>query len=83
MPRAALPQRNDRDFYRADLIGCAVTNLAGAQLGTVSHFVETPAHAVMVVRGATEHWVPAVAQHLRRVDLAARQVLVDWDAAAD
>jgi 16S rRNA processing protein RimM len=81
--RSELPQRNDRDFYRADLIGCEVANLAGERLGRVAHFVETPAHALMVVRGEREYWVPAVAQHLRRVDMQARLVVVDWDAAAD
>ena len=82
VPRSALPQRNDRDFYRADLIGCAVVNLAGIALGVVSHFVETPAQVLMVVRGEQEYWVPAVAQHLRRVDLQNRRVVVDWDDTA-
>ena len=83
VPRSELPQRDERDFYRADLIGCDVVNLAGVRLGVVQHFVETPAHALMVVRGAQEYWVPAVPQHLRRVDLRARQVVVDWNDAAE
>ena len=82
VPRSELPQRDDKDFYRADLIGCDVVNLAGAALGRVQHFVESPAQVVMVVRGEREHWVPAVPRHLRRVDLAARRVVVDWDDAA-
>lgn len=82
VPRSELPQRDDKDFYRADLIGCDVVNLAGAMLGTVAHFVETPAQVLMVVRGDQEYWVPAVPQHLRRVDLQARRVVVDWDEAA-
>jgi ribosomal 30S subunit maturation factor RimM len=49
----------------------------------VAHFVETPAHALMVVRGTREYWVPAVPQHLRRVDLEARRIVVDWEEAAD
>ncbi len=81
--RDDLPQRDDKDFYRADLIGCEVVNLAGTALGVVQHFVETPGQALMVVRGEREYWVPAVPQHLRQVDLIARRVLVDWDAAAD
>jgi ribosomal 30S subunit maturation factor RimM len=32
--------------------------------------------------GAKEYWVPAIPQHLRRVDLQARRVVVDWDDAA-
>jgi len=80
VPRSELPQRDDRDFYRADLIGCEVVTLAGVRLGVVRHFVETPAQVLMVVRGDEEHWVPAVPQHLRRVDLVARRVIVDWHA---
>src|SRR5450631_2175307 len=96
VPRAELPPRDAKDFYRADLIGCEVVNLAGRYLGKVLHFVETPAQVLMVVRGAAtpgaaasdaaaplkEYWVPAVPLHLRRVDLQARRVVVDWDDAA-
>ena len=78
VPRSELPQRDDRDFYRADLIGCDVVNLDGMSLGIVQHFVETPAQVLMVVRGTREFWIPAVPQHLRRVDLQARRVVVDW-----
>jgi 16S rRNA processing protein RimM len=81
VPRSELPQRDDRDYYRADLIGCEVTSLEGESLGIVQHFVETPAQVLMVVRGAQEFWIPAVPQHLRRVDLQARQVVVDWNTA--
>jgi 16S rRNA processing protein RimM len=80
--RSELPQRDDRDFYRADLIGCEVVNLAGLYMGLVQHFIETPAQVLMVVRGTQEFWIPAVPQYLRRVDLQARRVVVDWDAAA-
>jgi len=80
--RSELPQRESSDFYRADLIGCEVVNLQGVRLGVVQHFIEIPAHTLMVVRGEQEFWVPAVPQHLRRVDLPARRVVVDWDEAA-
>jgi 16S rRNA processing protein RimM len=77
--RSELPPTDAREFYRADLIGCEVVNLAGARLGVVAHFVESPAHALMVVRGEREYWVPAVPLHVRRVDLQARRVVIDWD----
>jgi 16S rRNA processing protein RimM len=80
--RSELPPRDDKDYYRADLIGCEVVNLAGLGLGRVEHFIETPAQVLMVVRGAREFWIPAVPLHLRRVDLQARRVVVDWDPAA-
>ncbi len=80
--RAALPPPGEREYYRADLVGFSVSNLEGAQLGVVSHFVDTPAGAVMVTRRASggEHWVPAAPKHLRRIDLAARAIVVDWPA---
>ena len=80
--RAQLPRLAAREYYRADLVGLRVRNLEGAELGTVSHFVDAPAGAVMVAREVSgqEHWVPAAPPHLQRVDLAAGEVLVDWPA---
>ena len=79
---AQLPRLANREYYRADLVGLRVRNLEGAELGTVSHFVDAPAGAVMVTREESgyEHWVPAAPPHLQRVDLAAGEVLVDWPA---
>ncbi len=80
--RAALPRLAEREYYRTDLVGLRVRNLEGAELGTLSHFVDAPAGAVMVVRetGGREHWVPAGPLHMRRVDLTAGEILVDWPA---
>ena len=80
--RAALPPLAEREYYRADLVGFRVRNLAGADLGEVSHFVDAPGGAVMVTRaaGGREHWVRAAPPHLQRVDLAAREIVVDWPA---
>ncbi len=83
--RSELPPRRAGEHYRADLIGCEVMNLGGRRLGILRHFVDTPAHPVMVVvdEGAgAETWVPAVPRHLKRVDPAAKRVLVDWDEEA-
>jgi len=86
VPRSELPRGDDKDYYRADLIGCEALNLAGVRLGLIAHFVEMPAQVLMVIRGDREddreYWVPAMPPHLRRVDLGARRVIVDWDAAA-
>jgi len=81
VPRSELPPRAERDFYRADLIGCEVETVAGVRLGRVDHFVETPGQALMVVKGEQVYWIPAVPRHLRRVDMAARRVVVDWNEA--
>jgi len=58
----------------------SVRNLEGVPLGVVSHFVDAPAGAVMVVKepDGREHWVLALPKHLRRVDIASRNVVVDW-----
>jgi ribosomal 30S subunit maturation factor RimM len=60
-----------------------VVNQQGLELGRVERFIDTPAHAVMVVRGAEELWLPVTPQHLRRVDLANGEIRVDWSPAED
>lgn len=76
--REELPQTTGREHYRADLVGFEARNLEGALLGVIDHFVDTPGNAVMVIKGAREHWVPVSAQHLRSVDPVARAIVVDW-----
>jgi 16S rRNA processing protein RimM len=78
--RAELPPTGDREYYRADLVGFKVRNLQDVELGTVGYFVDTPTGPMMVVQGAREHWVLAIPKHLRKVDLAAGLILVDWSA---
>ena len=76
--RELLPPAEGREHYRDDLVGFEAKNLEGAVLGEVDHFVDTPGNAVMVIKGAREHWVPVTASHLRSIDKDARTVLVDW-----
>jgi 16S rRNA processing protein RimM len=76
--REELPPAEGREHYRDDLIGFEAKNLEGAVLGAVDHFVDTPGNAVMVIKGAREHWVPVTGQHLRSIDKDARTVVVDW-----
>jgi 16S rRNA processing protein RimM len=88
--RAELPPTGDREYYRADLIGLEVENLEGIGLGRVAYFIDAPAGAVMVVQerdtaeagtaSRREHWILADPARLRRVDLAAGRILVDWPA---
>jgi hypothetical protein len=56
--REELPPAEGREHYRDDLVGFEAKNLEGAVLGSVDHFVDTPGNAVMVIKGAREHWVP-------------------------
>lgn len=81
--RSALPAPGQREYYRGDLLGFAVRNLEGVELGKLDHFVDGPAAATMVVAGASEYWIPALPQYLRKVDLESRLLSVDWPADAD
>ena len=76
--RDELPPAEGREHYRDDLVGFEAKNVEGAVLGVVDHFVDTPGNAVMVIKGAREHWVPVTKTHLRSIDKDARTVLVDW-----
>ena len=76
--REELPPTQEREFYRADLVGFEVKNVAGAVLGVVDHFVDTPGNTVMVIQGEREHLVPVTREHLRSVDKDARSLVVDW-----
>jgi 16S rRNA processing protein RimM len=80
VPRSALPPTAAREYYREDLLGLRVRDRSGRELGRVSHFMDAPADAVMVVKGSRELWIPAVPRHLLRVDLACGEVEVDWPA---
>ncbi len=82
VPREQLPAPGEKEFYRADLIGFEVQNVSGRKLGTLEYFVETPAYALMVISGPAQLLVPATADHIRRVDLQARRVIVDWNDTA-
>lgn len=76
--REQLPALREGEYFRADLIGFEVCDLGGQVLGTLEYFVDSPAHALMMVSGRPGTLIPAVRPHLRRVDLARRRVVVDW-----
>ena len=81
VPRAALPEPADGIYYWADLVGLEVVNLQGLVLGVVKGMVSSGAQDVMELTGAQRTrllpWVPAI---VKRVDLEARRIEVDWGA---
>jgi 16S rRNA processing protein RimM len=79
VPRSELPPAGDRQYYLADLEGLDVVTTEGHMLGRLDHFVETRANPVMVVVGERERWLPLVPSCLKRVDLEAGRIVVDWD----
>ena len=78
--RAELPPTRAKEYYRADLVGLAVSNRQGADLGVLKHFVDGANGAMMVMEHAASGalWVPATPAHLWKVDLAAGRIIVDW-----
>ena len=83
--RTDMPPPGKRQYYQADLVGLEVRNLEGVQLGHVTQFVEAPTGSVMVVKDAEgrEHWVLATPEYLRKVELEAGRILVDWPLESD
>lgn len=81
IPRNDLPAPEEDEYYWTDLVGLQVTNQHNEALGTIVEMMETGAHDVMVVQGADgERLIPFVEPILLDVNMAERQVRVDWDA---
>lgn len=78
--RSAMPPPAPNEYYWADLEGLSVRNLEGDVLGTVERLVATGANDVLVLSGEGERLIPFVeGETVRRVDLEAGEILVDWD----
>lgn len=84
---AQLPALDAGDYYWKDLMGCQVVTTAGYQLGEIIDMMETGSNDVMVVKanlkdafGMQERLLPFLdGQVIKRVDLVARVIEVDWD----
>ncbi len=75
-----LPKLGANDFYWSDLEGLSVSTTTGQELGEVQYIMPTGANDVLVIKGEQEHLVPYVFdQVIKKVDLDARKILVDWD----
>ncbi len=79
LPREALPETGEGEYYWADLIGVKVVNLQGDELGEVAEVFSNGAQEVLrVVGGGRERLIPFVAPVVGRVDLAAGRIEADW-----
>jgi 16S rRNA processing protein RimM len=80
VPRAALPEAGEGHYYLADLLGLEVVNAKGEKLGVVRQWLTNGPQDVMEVTGDRVRllpWVPAV---VKRVDLEAKRIEVEWEA---
>jgi len=78
--RSSFPPALPGEFYRIDLLGLEVRNLAGFSLGTVKDVMATGANDVLVLEGERERLVPFLqGSTVKAVELEKGEILVDWD----
>jgi 16S rRNA processing protein RimM len=84
VPRTSLPKAGKNEYYWSDLIGVNVKNLQGVDFGQITDVFETGANDVIVINsadvGSQERLIPFTAQTILEVSIAAKTMLVDWDA---
>ena len=86
VPREALPEPDEGEYYWTDLIGLNVTNQQNVPLGVIADVFETGANDVIVVKDpkdGKERLLPFVDQTILEVDLAQKTMLVDWPTEWD
>jgi 16S rRNA processing protein RimM len=76
--RRELPDPAPGQYYLDDLLGLEALTPAGEVLGRLDHYLEMPAHPVMVIKGKQQHLVPMVKERILSVDFAKGSMTVDW-----
>lgn len=81
--RSSFPRTGTDEYYWIDLIGLDVVNREGLPLGQVRELLSTGAQTVLVLNCEQdgkphERMIPFVSVYVDSVDLAARQIRVDW-----
>lgn len=81
VPRSAFPPLPEGEVYWVDLIGARVINRGGTELGRVTALSSNGAQDLLEVTGSNGTLlVPMVPSYVESVDVAAREVRVDWEA---
>ena len=55
-------------YFLQDIIGACVVTESGAEVGRLAEVLELPSQRVYVVKGETEHLIPAVPAFIRNTD---------------
>lgn len=80
--RNALGETDEGQYYWHDLVGLRVVTVDGCDLGHVESLLATGANDVLVLRGERRRLIPFVVdEYVKRVDLTAATITVDWDPA--
>jgi 16S rRNA processing protein RimM len=78
IPVAELIALDEGRYYRHDLVGCRVELVDGLKVGTVASVESDAGNDRLVVEGERgEVLVPMAAPIVRRVDIAARRIVID------
>ncbi len=85
IPRSSFPTAASDEYYWVDLIGLKVVNREGLALGQVKELLSTGPQTVLVIEyledgKALERMIPFVSVYVDAVDLAGKQITVDWQA---
>ena len=88
VPRSSFPSTQADEYYWVDLIGLSVINRDSLALGTVTELLSTGPQTVLVIHQANpddpakpiERMIPFVSAYIDLVDIAAKQIWVDWQA---
>lgn len=74
-----LPELEEGEFYVADLLGCKVIDIAGAEIGELKDVISTGSNDVYVVATAEgkELLVPALKQHVKEINPEERRIVVE------
>ncbi|MDB5942116.1 MAG: rimM [Ramlibacter sp.] len=83
VPRSSFPTAGTDEYYWVDLIGLAVVNREGVELGTVRELISTGPQTVLVIGYEAdgkpqERMVPFVSAYVDGVDMAGKRITVDW-----
>ena len=70
---AALPHGA---YFLQDIIGAKVVDEDGDEIGTLVDVMETPASNIYIVKGETEHLIPAVPEFIKKTDADAGVITV-------
>jgi 16S rRNA processing protein RimM len=77
LPRDRLPDLEPGEFYAEDLVGLAVTSVAGERLGTVERVSDAGGVPVLEVVGSKAFQVPLVDSFVKKVDVEVGVIVVE------
>ena len=81
--RASFPKAAEDEYYWVDLLGLNVVNREGVELGQVKDLLATGPQTTLVLSQdvdgkPVERMIPFVSAFVDKVDVAGRQITVDW-----